>query len=159
MNLDINIFDYISEEEIKEEIRGQIKDYIRKMCKDDKEVKEVVIKTIADEVKDIQINSVLKTLLQEKFNNIITEYYLRGDDFNLRFDAKISDKIKQLFDENYSQFESILRNKMQKAVDEYAVDNYTISEIAEALLLKDENCKTLLKEALCDRIYDLLEKL
>lgn len=159
MNLDINIYDYISEDEIKKEIREQIKYYIQKICKDDEEIKKVIIKVIHDEVKDIQINSILKNLLKEKFNNIITEYYLKDDDFHLRYDAKISDKIKQLFDENYSLFEPILKNKMQKALDEYTVDNYTISEIVKELLLKDENCETLLKEALCDRIYDLLEKL
>lgn len=159
MNLDINIYDYISEEEIKEEIREQIKNYIQKICKDDEEIKKVVIKAISDEVKDIQINSILKNLLKEKFNNIITEHYLKDDDFNLRYDAQISDKIRQLFDENYSQFEPILKDKVQKAVDEYTVDNCTISEIAEALLLTDENCKSVLSEILFEKIYNLFKKL
>lgn len=158
MNLDINIYDYISEEEIKNEIRYQIKNYIQQICKDDEKIKKTIIKVIADEVKNIQINSILKNLLQEKFNNIITEQYLRDDDFNLRYDAKISDKIKQLFDENYSQFEPILKNKVQKVVDEYTVDHYTISETAVKLLLEDKGCSDILKQVLFEKIYDILER-
>lgn len=159
MNLDIDIYDYISEEEIENEIKYQIKNYIQKICEGDEEIKKIIIKVIADEVKDIQINSVLKSLLQEKFNNIITEYYLKDDDFNLRYDARISDKIKQLFDENYSQFEPILKNKVQKAVDKYEVSNYEVSEVAKELLLEDKECTDVLKEALSEKIYDIIDKL
>ena len=47
---------------------------------------------------------------------------------------------------------------MKEAVDEYKPDNYIISELVQDLLLKDEQCVTVLKETLSNRIYEIIEK-
>ena len=42
LNIDIN--DYVSEEEIKNEVKHQIKDYIQKICENDEEIKKMIIR-------------------------------------------------------------------------------------------------------------------
>lgn len=159
MNLDINIFDYISQEEIQGEIKYQIKNYIKKICTEDQEVKKVIVALIIDKVKDIELSNIIKNELREKIEKIIKDEYLNADSsWNLKYDAGMTEKIKTLFNDNFSQFSPILEKKMKEAVDEYKPDNYIISELAQDLLLKDEQCVTVLKETLSNRIYEIIEK-
>ena len=159
MNLDINIFDYISQEEIQGEIKYQIKNYIKKICTEDQEVKKVIVALIIDKVKDIELSNIIKNELRAKIEKIIKDEYLNADSsWNLKYDAGMAEKIKTLFNDNFSQFSPILEKKMKEAVDEYKPDNYIISELAQDLLLKDEQCVTVLKETLSNRIYEIIEK-
>lgn len=159
MNLDINIFDYISQEEIQGEIKYQIKNYIKKICTEDQEVKKVIVALIIDKVKDIELSNIIKNELREKIEKIIKDEYLNADSsWNLKYDMGMAEKIKTLFNDNFSQFSPILEKKMKEAVDEYKPDNYIISELAQDLLLKDEQCITVLKETLSNRIYEIIEK-
>lgn len=159
MNLDINIFDYISQEEIQDEIKYQIKNYIKKMCTEDQEVKKVIVALIIDKVKDIELSNIIKNELKEKIEKIVRDEYLNADSsWNLKYDIGMTEKIKTLFNDNFSQFSPILEKKMKEAVDEYKPDNYIISELAKDLLLKDEQCVTALKETLYNKIYEIIEK-
>lgn len=159
MNLDINIFDYISQEEIQDEIKYQIKNYIKKICTEDQEVKKVIVALVIDKVKDIELSNIIKNELKGKIEKIIKDEYLNADSsWNLKYDTGMAEKIKTLFNDNFSQFSPILEKKMKEAVDEYKPDNYIISELARDLLLKDEQCITVLKETLSDRIYEIIEK-
>lgn len=160
MQLDIDIFDYISQEEIQREISYQIKDCIRKMCTDDREVKTAIVKAILDKVQGIELSDIIKSQLKERVEKIITEEYINNtSNWNLKYDMGITDKVKSIFNENFSQFAPILEKKMKEAVDEYKPDNYAISELAKDLLLKDEQCVAMLKDALSGRICDIIDKL
>ena len=55
LNIDIN--DYVSEEEIKNEVKHQIKDYIQKICENDEEIKKMIIRKMFDEIRNIQIDN------------------------------------------------------------------------------------------------------
>ena len=48
-----NILDYIDEDELKDNVRYQIKNEISNMLKNDKDIKEIIIKEVVNEVKDI----------------------------------------------------------------------------------------------------------
>ncbi len=159
MNLDINIYDYISEEEIKEEIREQIKDYIQKICENDKEIKKMIIRTMFDEIRNIQIDNTLKAAVQEKFNSVISEYYLNTSNHSLVYDAGITDKIKELLDGSLSQFTPILMKKLEKDVREYKIDDCLIEDIVYDLFIEDKKCTDTLKGALSEKLYKLIKKL
>ena len=51
-----DILDYIDEDELKDNIRYQIKSEISNILKDDKNIKEIIIKEVVNEIKDIQFS-------------------------------------------------------------------------------------------------------
>ena len=124
LNIDIN--DYVSEEEIKNEVKHQIKDYIQKICENDEEIKKMIIRKIFDEIRNIQIDNTLKTAVREKFDSVISEYYLNTSNHSLVYDAGITGKVKELLNESLSQFTPILKEKLEKDIREYKIDPYQI---------------------------------
>lgn len=149
LNIDIN--DYISEEEIKNEIKCQIKNCVQKMCENNEEIKKMIIRTMLDEIRNIQIDNTLKAAVREKFNSVITEYYLNTSNHSLVYDAGITDKIKELLDGSLSQFTPILMKKLEKDVREYKIDPYLKDSVVYELVKEDEECRSLLKKALSEK--------
>lgn len=146
LNIDIN--DYVSEEEIKNEVKHQIKDYIQKICENDEEIKKMIVRAIACEIRNVQIDSDLKAAVQEKFNNVITEYYLNTSNHSLVYDAGITDKVGKLLNESLSQFTPILKEKLEKDIREYKIDPYLKDSIVYELVKEDEECRNSLKKKL-----------
>lgn len=154
-----NLLDYIDKDELKQEIHSQIKYQINKMLSDDKDVKELIIKSIIDEVKDVNFTNTIIDMLKLKFEQIIKNEYIDGDSFHIKYDAKIPDRIHKLFEENSEVYLPILQDKLNKTVSDFIPESYMISDIIKQLLLQDEECTSVLKESLRDRIYDIIEKI
>ena len=146
LNIDIN--DYVSEEEIKNEVKHQIKDYIQKICENDEETKKMIIRKMFDEIRNVQIDNTLKTAVREKFNSVISEYYLNTSNHSLVYDAGITNKVKELLNESLSQFTPILKEKLEKDIREYKIDLYLKDSIVYELVKEDEECRSSLKKAL-----------
>lgn len=157
LNIDIN--DYISEEEIKNEIKCQIKNCVQKICENNEEIKKMIIRTMLDEIRNIQIDNTLKAAVREKFNSVITEYYLNTSNHSLVYDAGITNKIKEVLDGSLSQFTPILKEKLEKDIHEYKIDDYLISDIVYDLFIEDKKCTDALKGALSEKLYKLINKL
>ena len=146
LNIDIN--DYVSEEEIKTEVKHQIKDYIQKIFENDEEIKKMIIRTMFDEIRNIQIDNTLKTAVREKFNSVISEYYLNTSNHSLVYDAGITNKVKELLKESLSQFTPILKEKLEKDIREYKIDPYLKDSVVYELVKEDEEYRNLLKKVL-----------
>ena len=146
LNIDIN--DYVSEEEIKNEVKHQIKDYIQKIFENDEEIKKMIIRTMFDEIRNIQIDNTLKTAVREKFNSVISEYYLNTSNHSLVYDAGITNKVKELLKESLSQFTPILKEKLEKDIREYKIDPYLKDSVVYELVKEDEEYRNSLKKVL-----------
>lgn len=146
LNIDIN--DYVSEEEIKNEAKHQIKDYIQKICENDEEIKKMIIRKMFDEIRNIQIDNTLKTAVREKFNSVISEYYLNTSNHSLVYDAGIANKVKELLKESLSQFTPILKEKLEKDIREYKIDPYLKDSVVYELIKEDEEYRNSLKKVL-----------
>lgn len=154
-----DILDYIDEDELKDEVRNQIRYQISRMLCDDKEVKNTIISSIVNEVKNISFTEAIMDALKNKFTKVIYEEYINNDNFHIKYDAKIPEKIKQLFEENEEVYSIVLQNKIDKTVNNYTPDNYLIAELAKDLILQDEKCVTALKDSFQERIYDIIDKI
>lgn len=154
-----NLLDYIDEDELKNEIRSSIKYQISKILSDDAEVKKVIISSIVNEIKDITFTKQLEDALKLKIQEIIESEYINGDSFHIKYDAKIPEKVQEIFDNNRDSYLPILTNKMEEAVRNYEPDTYVIADITKDLLLEDESSKKILIDCLQDRLCDIIEKI
>lgn len=154
-----DILDYIDENELKDEVRNQIRYQIGRMLCDDKEIKNAIVSSIVNEVKDISFTEAIMDALKNKFTKVIYEEYIDGDNFHIKYDAKIPEKVKQLFEDNEEVYSMVLQDKIDKAINDYTPDEYLITELATTLILKDEKCVEALKNALQERIYDIIDKI
>lgn len=156
-----DLLDFIDEYELREDVKRQIKRQIENIFTSDSEVKSAVISTILKQVEDMKFTKEVEEKLKERFEKIVRKDYLEEEtDWNIKYDTGMKDKVKELFDKNYdSQYASILKESIDKQVNEYQLDSNTIADAAVKLLLKDEKCVQILQESLQERIYDLLEKI
>ncbi len=156
-----DLLDFVDEYELREDVKCQIKRQIENIFTSDSEVKSAVISTILKQVGDMKFTKEVEEKLKERFEKIVRKDYLEEEtDWNIKYDTGMRDKVKELFDKNYdSQYASILKESIDKQVNEYQLDSSTIADAAVKLLLKDEKCVQILQESLQERIYDLLEKI
>lgn len=156
-----DLLDFVDEYELREDVKCQIKRQIENIFTSDSEVKGAVISTILKQVEDMKFTKEVEEKLKERFEKIVRKDYLEEEtDWNIKYDTGMRDKVKELFDKNYdSQYASILKESIDKQVNEYQLDSSTIADAAVKLLLKDEKCVQILQESLQERIYDLLEKI
>lgn len=156
-----DLLDFVDEYELREDVKCQIKRQIENIFTSDSEVKSAVISTILKQVEDMKFTKEVEEKLKERFEKIVRKDYLEEEtDWNIKYDTGMRDKVKELFDKNYdSQYASILKESIDKQVNEYQLDSSTIADAAVKLLLKDEKCVQILQESLQEKIYDLLEKI
>lgn len=156
-----DLLDFVDEYELREDVKCQIKRQIENIFTSDSEVKSAVISTILKQVEDMKFTKEVEEKLKERFEKIVRKDYLEEEtDWNIKYDTGMRDKVKELFDKNYdSQYASILKESIDKQVNEYQLDSSIIADAAVKLLLKDEKCVQILQESLQERIYDLLEKI
>lgn len=156
-----DLLDFVDEYELREDVKCQIKRQIENIFTSDSEVKGAVISTILKQVEDMKFTKEVEEKLKERFEKIVRKDYLEEEtDWNIKYDTGMRDKVKELFDKNYdSQYASILKESIDKQVNEYQLDSSTIADAAVKLLLNDEKCVQILQESLQERIYDLLEKI
>lgn len=155
-----NLIDYIDENELKSDIRYQIKNEISNMLKNDKEVKEIIIKEIINEIKDIQFTNAIKDALKEKIEQIIKEKYLDNkDSWNIEYAIELSEKLKALYSESKNIFDPMLYNAIYNTIQNYKPDNYEITKIGVDLILQDEESINKLKEIFIDRLDEIIEKI
>lgn len=155
-----NLVDYIDENELKSDVRHQIKNEISNMLKNDKEVKEIIIKEIINEIKDIQFTDSIKVVLKEKIEEIIKEKYLdKKNSWDIEYAIGLSDKIKSLYEESKQTFDPMLYDSIHNTIQNYKPNNYEITKIGVDLILQDEESISKLKEIFIDRLDEIIEKI
>lgn len=155
-----DLLDYIDEEELREDVRSQVKFQLKQIISNDGYASKMIMPLIIKEASEIELTNIMKQMLKEKIKKVIKEDYIDEEDsFKLRYDAKIPEKIQKVFEENEEAYSMIIQQKLDEVVENYKPDNYLISELAKTLLLQDEECVNILKETLKDRIYDIIEKI
>lgn len=155
-----NLVDYIDENELKSDVRHQIKNEISNMLKNDKEVKEIIIKEIINEIKDIQFTDSIKIILKERVEEIIKEKYLdKKNSWDIEYAIGLSDKIKSLYEESKQTFDPMLYDSIYNTIQNYKPNNYEITKIGVDLILQDEESISKLKEIFIDRLDEIIEKI
>ena len=155
-----NLVDYIDENELKSDVRHQIKNEISNMLKNDKEVKEIIIKEIINEIKDIQFTDSIKIILKERIEEIIKEKYLdKKNSWDIEYAIGLSDKIKSLYEESKQTFDTMLYDSIYNTIQNYKPNNYEITKIGVDLILQDEESISKLKEIFIDRLDEIIEKI
>lgn len=155
-----NLIDYIDENELRSDIRCQVKNEISNMLKNDKEVKEIIIKEIINEIKDIQFTSSIKNALKEKIEQIIEEKYLNNNDsWNIEYAIGLSEKIKALYEESKNTFDPMLYYAIYNTIQDYKPDDYEITKIGVDLISQDEEAINKLKQIFIDRLDEIIEKI
>lgn len=155
-----NILDYIDEDELKDNVRYQIKNEISNMLRNDKDIKEIIIKEVVNEVKDIQFSESIKQALKDKFEQIIKEEYLNEENsWNIKYDTNLSKRINQLYEDSKSIFDPMLYKAIYKTIQDYKPENYEISRLGVDLISKDEEAMNKLKEIFIERLDEIIEKI
>ena len=158
INIEGNLLDYIDEQELKENIRYQIKKEIAHILENDKDIKTTIIKEIIEEVKDIQLTTEIKNALKEKIIDIIKKEYLQ-DKWQVKYEIGLTDKVKEIFDNNSGTFNPIIYKAIDNALQDYKVENYELTRIGVDLIMKDEESINKIKEIFIDRLDEILEKI
>lgn len=158
INIEGNLLDYIDEQELKENIRYQIKKEIAHILENDKDIKTTIIKEIIEEVKDIQLTTEIKNALKEKIIDIIKKEYLQ-DKWQVKYEIGLTDKVKEIFDNNSETFNPIIYKAIDNALQDYKVENYELTRIGVDLIMKDEESINKIKEIFIDRLDEILEKI
>lgn len=158
INIEGNLLDYIDEQELKENIRYQIKKEIAHILENDKDIKTTIIKEIIEEVKDIQLTTEIKNALKEKIIDIIKKEYLQ-DKWQVKYEIGLTDKVKEIFDNNLETFNPIIYKAIDNALQDYKVENYELTRIGVDLIMKDEESINKIKEIFIDRLDEILEKI
>ena len=99
----------------------------------------------------------LKDILYKKIINGIEARY--EDKYNLAWDLELSNKLKDIYKENKTKFDNILLQKIDEAISDYKVEDYTISGEIANILTTDDKYHTILKDFLDSRIDDILNKI
>lgn len=155
-----DILDYIDEDELKDNVRYQIKSEISNMLKNDKDIKEIIIKEVVNEVKDIQFSESIKQALKDKFEQIIKEDYLNEENsWNIKYDTNLSKRMNQLYEDSKSIFDPILHKAIYNTIQNYKPENYEISRLGVDLISKDEEAMNKLKEIFIERLDEIIEKI
>lgn len=158
INIEGNLLDYIDEEELKDAVRNQVRNEISYILKDDKEVKQLIIKEIINSVKDIQLTTEIQEALKEKMIDVVKKEYLQ-DNWQVKYDTRLVDKIKEIFDNNIDTFYPIMYKAIDNAVQNYKIENYEITRLGVDLISKDEESMNKIKEIFVDRLDELIEKI
>lgn len=155
-----NILDYIDEDELKDNVRYQIKNEISNMLKNDKDIKEIIIKEVVNEVKDIQFSESIKQALKDKLEQIIKEDYLNEENsWNIKYDTNLSKRMNQLYEDSKSIFDPMLYKAIYNTIQDYKPENYEISRLGVDLISKDEEAMNKLKEIFIERLDEIIEKI
>lgn len=155
-----NILDYIDEDELKDNVRYQIKNEISNMLKNDKDIKEIIIKEVVNEAKDIQFSESIKQALKDKLEQIIKEDYLNEENsWNIKYDTNLSKRMNQLYEDSKSIFDPMLYKAIYNTIQDYKPENYEISRLGVDLISKDEEAMNKLKEIFIERLDEIIEKI
>lgn len=158
INIEGNLLDYIDEDELRDAVRQQIRSEISYILKDDKEIKQLIIKEIVNSVKDIQLTTEIQNALKEKMIDVVKKEYLQ-DNWQVKYDTRLVDKIKEIFDNNIDVFYPIMYKAIDNAVQNYKIENYEITRLGVDLISKDEESMNKIKEIFIDRLDELIEKI
>lgn len=101
----------------------------------------------------------LKDILFKKITDGIEKRYNDNSDFNLSYDLGLNEIIKQIYEENKSEYDNILKNKIDETLKNYKVDSWVISNQLSTILTYNPDYKQRLEELLDSRIEEILDKI
>lgn len=144
-----------AEYEIKNEIHKQLQSLINE--NKDEIQNQLVTKIVKELMEQICFSVSLKDILYKKIIDGIEARY--EDKYNLAWDLELSQRLKDIYKENKTKFDNILFQKIDEAINDYKVEDYTISGEIANILTTDDKYHTILKDFLDSRIDDILNKI
>ena len=120
---------------------------------------KLVTKIVKELLDTIAFQIPLKDILFKKITDGIEKRYNDNSDFNLSYDLGLSDIVKQIYEENENQYNDILKEKIDKTLEDYRVDSWVISNRLSTILAYNPDYKEKLEELLDSRLEEILDKI
>ena len=71
-----DLLDYIDEEELREDVRSQIKFQLKQIISNDGYASKMIMPLIVKEASEIELTNIMKQMLKEKIKKVIKEDYI-----------------------------------------------------------------------------------
>ena len=120
---------------------------------------QLVTKIVKELLDTIAFQIPLKDILFKKITDGIEKRYNDNSDFNLSYDLGLSDIVKQIYEENENQYNDILKEKIDKTLEDYRVDSWVISNRLSTILAYNKDYKEKLEELLDSRLEEIFDKI
>ena len=120
---------------------------------------KLVTKIVKELLDTIAFQIPLKDILFKKITDGIEKRYNDNSDFNLSYDLGLSDIVKQIYEENENQYNDILKEKIDKTLEDYRVDSWVISNRLSTILAYNPDYKEKLEELLDSRLEEIFDKI
>ena len=120
---------------------------------------QLVTKIVKELLDTIAFQIPLKDILFKKITDGIEKRYNDNSDFNLSYDLGLSDIVKQIYEENENQYNDILKEKIDKTLEDYRVDSWVISNRLSTILAYNPDYKEKLEELLDSRLEEIFDKI
>ena len=120
---------------------------------------QLVTKIVKELLDTIAFQIPLKDMLFKKITDGIEKRYNDNSDFNLSYDLGLSDIVKQIYEENENQYNDILKEKIDKTLEDYRVDSWVISNRLSTILAYNPDYKEKLEELLDSRLEEIFDKI
>lgn len=98
-------------------------------------------------------------MLFKKITDGIEKRYNDNSDFNLSYDLGLGNIVKQIYEENKNQYDDILKEKIDKTLEDYRVDSWVISNRLSTILAYNPDYKEKLEELLDSRLEEIFDKI
>ena len=120
---------------------------------------QLVTKIVKELLDTVAFQIPLKDMLFKKITDGIEKRYNDNSDFNLSYDLGLSDIVKQIYEENENQYNDILKEKIDKTLEDYRVDSWVISNRLSTILAYNPDYKEKLEELLDSRLEEIFDKI
>ena len=120
---------------------------------------QLVTKIVKELLDTVAFQIPLKDMLFKKITDGIEKRYNDNSDFNLSYDLGLSDIVKQIYEENENQYDDILKEKIDKTLEDYRVDSWVISNRLSTILAYNPDYKEKLEELLDSRLEEIFDKI
>ena len=120
---------------------------------------QLVTKIVKELLNTIAFQIPLKDILFKKITDGIEKRYNDNSDFNLSYDLGLGNIVKQIYEENKNQYDDILKEKIDKTLEDYRVDSWVISNRLSTILAYNPDYKEKLEELLDSRLEEIFDKI
>lgn len=151
------------QEEAEYQIKNEIHKQVKALIDENKnEIQDRLINKIIKELlENTYMSSKLKDVIYLKILQEVEERYSNKEYSNshISWDLDLPSKLKDIYNENKEELDSILSQKLDECIKNYNIENYMLSSRIAEILTSDEKYNTILKDFLDTRIDDILDKI
>lgn len=151
------------QEEAEYQIKNEIHKQVKALIDENKnEIQDRLINKIIKELlENTYMSSKLKDVIYLKILQEVEERYSNKEYSNshISWDLDLPSKLKDIYNENKEELDSILSQKLDECIKNYNIENYMLSSRIAEILTSNEKYNTILKDFLDTRIDDILDKI